>query len=335
MLLSKQSGLNAFAQNTIVNQRELSILARFFQLFLMVLVSKFPDIKKGRGINVRQGILIFLFFCGSLYLELFLFANIQEHHGILIVTNLVILLMNFLVIWIYDIAAKQYEKQEREAIYAEREQVYRYQAQLFREREKAILGLRHDWKNHILIIEEYLKREDTQKAFSYLAALEKEYDNRQYSVGKMWISSGNADVDSFVNYKLNYAESMGISCKITAKLPQNLEIDSRLMAIVLGNLLDNAITAAKETEKPSIDVGFSYQKKTLQIRIKNNFCHELKRHGEWFATTKKDRRSHGIGLINVKTEVERANGLLRVEVEKDNEFVVTVVLPQLNAEGKC
>lgn len=97
---------------------------------------------------------------------------------------------------------------------------------------------------------------------------------------------------------------------------------------ILGNLLDNAMEAAKKCEKGQVSVALYMENggSLAVCRIENNYMGELKSEGTKLLTTKENPEWHGIGLQNVKRLVDEYSGYIQQEYEK-GVYVTTVILP--------
>ena len=101
--------------------------------------------------------------------------------------------------------------------------------------------------------------------------------------------------------------------------------------VLIGNLLENAIEAARQTETKYLNVYIALQKGVLKIQIENSYVTETisevnKRDGSRiFLTTKKKKEQHGIGLKNVKKIVELYNGNIDIQT-RGNIFSVKLIL---------
>ncbi len=108
------------------------------------------------------------------------------------------------------------------------------------------------------------------------------------------------------------------------KLDRISDID---IIVIMGNLLDNAIEAAKTAQNSFIDVQvFENQRGHFLIfKIENNFEHVIKKDKGKFLTTKDNTENHGLGLNNVEKCIDSLGGLLTIDVNA-NIFLVTVIL---------
>ena len=66
--------------------------------------------------------------------------------------------------------------------------------------------------------------------------------NRKYKVG-------NTAIDSILNYKMMEAEQHSVVFDLDVQIPEQMAVSSQVMSVILGNALDNAIEAARETEE--------------------------------------------------------------------------------------
>ena len=303
MILTKQAAMKAVEQNEISFDNTLMILARLFQLLFVLMIEKVVKNKEQRKISLLQISVFFMFVSGSIYLETVLFQELQGHKPeLLMITNIVILLLNIAVIWTYDLVGDWYQEKEKASLLQIKNTVYKNELELMKEREASIRMLRHDMKNHCLILREQLRKEEIHEAETYLDKLLINTDTKG-----IWIQTGNSEIDSFINYKFAEAQKCNITCLVQAKIPENLKIDEFLIACILGNLLDNAIAAAKETQNPQIKVVLSYIKKNLYLEIINSYQGELLYRNGRLETKKNNKTMHGYGLQSVEQQVKQCH----------------------------
>ena len=83
--------------------------------------------------------------------------------------------------------------------------------------------------------------------------------------------------------------------------------------VILGNLLENAIEAARQTEEKKLSVAIREEKGVLRIHIENSYSGILRQEGTKLLTTKKDSDLHGLGLGNVESIVRNYHGEMKIE----------------------
>lgn len=101
---------------------------------------------------------------------------------------------------------------------------------------------------------------------------------------------------------------------------------------LFGNLLDNALEAAKKCEsgKIWIDLFMQNDGEFVVFRIKNTYNGTIIQNGEQFMTTKEEKNFHGIGLRNVNRIIEAYSGDIYREYD-DKIFETMVVLSPISA----
>ena len=140
--------------------------------------------------------------------------------------------------------------------------------------------------------------------------------------------TGNIVVDSLVNHKYALAQKDGIQFEARVFIPSVLPFQNGHLAIIFGNLLENALEACGKLpqEQRYIILEATYIKEMLQICIRNSSSGEVKKDGIGrYLTTKEDAGCHGIGLASVEQAIADYDGELFTKYE-NGEFQASVVL---------
>ena len=135
-------------------------------------------------------------------------------------------------------------------------------------------------------------------------------------------------VDAVLNVKQNEGIKNNIKTDIRASYPHNRGIVSVDICTILGNLLDNAIEACAKVEpkeKRHINVRISYTENIVMIKIENTVSENPFLRKTPLETTKKDRKSHGLGISIVKKTTEKYHGDLK-QICENGVFVSKVIL---------
>lgn len=76
---------------------------------------------------------------------------------------------------------------------------------------------------------------------------------------------------------MNIAKQKGIKLEVKVRLNKELIIDDSLVAVMLGNALENAIEAVSKdgVEKKEVSLIINTEKRILYIRVRNDFVGEL------------------------------------------------------------
>ena len=139
-------------------------------------------------------------------------------------------------------------------------EAYHNEIEVMKNQELSIRRMKHDMKNHCIVIAELAKQKDYGKIQNYLQEMLQEMETKQ-----VWLQTGNIVIDGVVNYKFAQAETQGILCQAEAKIPRDLPLDEFACASILGNLLDNAMEAAVQAQHPEIRLLLGYEKNVLRM----------------------------------------------------------------------
>ncbi|MDE6363826.1 MAG: GHKL domain-containing protein [Lachnospiraceae bacterium] len=232
-----------------------------------------------------------------------------------VVVSAGLLCLNLIVFYICDELVGAYIKLKERAMVEQQLESYSNQLNVVMKSEECVRGLRHDLKNHLSELLLMAEGNRTQEITAYVRNMQQELTNE-----KEHISSGNAAVDSLMNLKLEQAKEALAHVRCRISVPQELQIQAFDWNIILGNLMDNAIRAAAESEEKLLDIHISYQRGMLLIQMKNSYSGALIRSGDCYLSTKEKngaegQQVHGLGMKNVKRIVQKYNGSIEVHDE--------------------
>lgn len=176
----------------------------------------------------------------------------------------------------------------------------------------SLRALRHDLKNHVMVIGELIQRGEWQAVRDYNKTLSDEISECNV------VSTGNMIADIILNNKYAQAAALGIDMQIEAHLPRECRIGMADLCVLLSNALDNAIEACERIEHGGrwVRVCLSLKAPYLYLSVKNSLG-ELPQvlDGE-LRTSKGDCESHGIGMRNMRAIAAKYNGHLSVKYDE-------------------
>ena len=174
--------------------------------------------------------------------------------------------------------------------------------------------------SHLNAMFYFSQKKDWEAMQAYIAELrERTIEDKQF------INTGSIIFDGILNYKLQKAEQEGIDMNLDILIPSDIIIEYCDITILLGNLLDNSMEAAKGEVGSWIKAKILYRQKRLNIRVANTYSNELICQDSLFQTNKQDKEKHGYGLKNVQEVVERYDGVMEARGEK-GVFTVNIAL---------
>ena len=223
--------------------------------------------------------------------------------------------------WLYDFIVRSLSDAYEKILLKKENQYYESQLKNMEQSTAAWKKLRHDLKNHFIVLKGMLDLGEEEQAKIYLDDfIQNEFGNKQE------VQSGNTAIDSILNYKMLEAEQYSVMLDLDVQIPEQLAVSSQAMSVILGNAIDNAIEAAKETEERRVSVIVQYTKGRLLIQISNPYSGELHlgTSGEYL-TKKAEKENHGFGLKSIKDVVEKSGGVMNIEA-KEGRFILTILL---------
>lgn len=185
-----------------------------------------------------------------------------------------------------------------------------------------IRSIRHDMKNHLLCIANLLQNhpDNSQQAQDYIQKLLNQQEISQRKV----IFSGNESLDAILNTKQIAAHQYGINFDIViADSLQFMSADD--ICVLFGNLLDNAISAAGQTDTKQIKLNIQPQDTYVSIVLSNSVKEDVLTSNPTLKTTKQKKDGHGYGIKNVRKVVQKHHGLIRF-YENSGMFVSDILL---------
>ena len=170
--------------------------------------------------------------------------------------------------------------------------------------EEKVRALRHDMKHHMNELKILAVKGENKAIEEYIDDMQEFMINPNEIV-----ASGNFEIDSVMNYMLYRAKEEQCNVNVKAQLPKTVT-HSFDINVILGNLLENSIEAAKQTEEKRLDIEIELHQGFLRIQIENSYDGKLEKDYGKFLTTKRAKESHGIGLENVRKIVHKYNGIM-------------------------
>ena len=167
---------------------------------------------------------------------------------------------------------------------------------------------RHDFRQHIHVIEEYLKAGEYDRLKEYIAPILESVNISHKIISK------NQALDAIANHYDEAAKSQEVTIYWNIKVGETLPIKESDMCAVMGNLVENALKAAAELSGDdrliNVRVGI-LQEETLVISVDNPYQGMIILDKNGLPVT--DKPNHGIGLRSVRNIVERYKGSMEIE----------------------
>ncbi len=171
----------------------------------------------------------------------------------------------------------------------------------------------HDFHNHIGVLRQLLSHKKTEQAMHYL-------DELQTPVKEMadTVWTGDETVDYLINSKAAAARADEIRFEIQVEFPRHANLRSADLCAILGNLLDNALEAAKQVETPGerfIQLTIRRINQMLVIKVENSFATAPLEKDGVYMTSKNESGLHGWGIKSARAAAEKYDGMVQTSYE--------------------
>ncbi len=180
---------------------------------------------------------------------------------------------------------------------------------------------RHDLRHHITVMTGLLNENKTEQLKIYLTNYKKSLpDDTPVTFCR------NSTVNLLLQYFSRQAQRSRISFTAYADIPETLQIAEHDLAVILGNLLENALDACSMQKSGNRNIVFRGRltNDSLILTVDNTFEGELIscENGSYLSTKHEEP---GIGLASVRHITSRYQGMMRTETA-DGIFCVSVLL---------
>lgn len=234
-----------------------------------------------------------------------------------------ILICNVVFYSLYFRAVKSVELQANQMLLEK--QISSYESQY----EELKLGLsdvekfKHDTKHRLLNAISELTEESKDVQMSMLKKLDDVIEgiySERYAC-----YTGFSFVDIILNYQKNKTETFGINLNLNINPNLDIHIDGKILSVILGNALDNAIEACIFHKKSEIEFKIMNINDSLYISVKNNYQGTVEFIDGLPTTTKDNPESHGLGLKSIKKLVNENQGFMSIQAT-NGDFILQINL---------
>ncbi len=206
------------------------------------------------------------------------------------------------------------------------EQQAALQQRYYQHLEEIDLGHRryaHDLKNCMASIGALAAAGGSGEIIALLGDMEVELDTltgRHYTA--------NPVLNALLWEKEALAKRCGVQMAMEAEAAEWAGIPGRDLIVMAGNLLDNAIEAAKRCPAGHVCVTLYAEEHFLVMEVENTCEEQPSPSGKNLLSTKPDAANHGFGLSNVRDRAKKYGGTLYTQ-QKDGWFTAILTIAKL------
>lgn len=179
------------------------------------------------------------------------------------------------------------------------------------EKNTELRRFRHDTKNLLLALGSLIKEGKYEQATEYIDKMQVTMETTKVKA----FDTGNFIADALLESKSKTAMQYGIKMTIEGNIPAN-KIEDVNLVILISNLLDNAIEAAKQVDgERKIEMQSILKKNIWILLVKNSCVKDVVIRDNRIETTKDNKEAHGFGLSNIERVTQKYSGKLQLSCE--------------------
>lgn len=228
----------------------------------------------------------------------------------------------FLIYWLFISINRDIDKSVRLSLLEQKVESDKKNAQDIEQLYTKTCGVHHDLVIHFSTISKLLE-ESPQKAQEYINSVL----NNQLTSIKTMIKTGNDCFDAIANTKIALCEKYGVTCRVRVMEHALDFLSYDEIAILFGNLFDNAIEAAKNSTGKIVKLDVCIQDVYLSVFIKNTIDKSVLASNKNLLTTKDNKEYHGFGIKNIKGIVDKHKGIIQFD-EENGYFICDILIPR-------
>ncbi len=182
--------------------------------------------------------------------------------------------------------------------------------------------LKHDMRNHLMVMTSYINSGDYENAKNYISQI-----LEKLNAVKSYVETGNPLLNHILNDKLEICRQEGIDVKADIGKAAFDKMKGIDFSAVFSNAVDNAIEHERLEPKKEIAISV-YEKKGYDvIAVRNRISQSVLESNPNLKSTKADEEKHGYGVSQIREIAESYEGMTDF-YEEDGFFIVNVFIPK-------
>ena len=308
-------------EDSTFNSVSVLIFTRIVTLVIVYLISRYKNsLKKEYNIPKIYYLAFFIVLFGTLYLFIFGLDNKNITINHIMISGAVLILVNTTMIIVDEKIYNSIIITNEKKILEQKNEALENQMEIINQSSENIRLLKHDFKNHLIMLANLYKSNKSDEIENYihnlLGSIEKE----------TFANSKNFVIDSILNFKLRSINNSNIKLSLDINVPITVDILACDLTTILGNLLDNAITACEKSKEKILNIKISSKMGNLIILISNSYDGKIINENGEIKTTKIYKSGHGLGIKSIQNILEKYDGEMRINYNSDT-FSTSIIIP--------
>lgn len=195
--------------------------------------------------------------------------------------------------------------------------------EILEDQNRQLMMYAHDAKNHLAAMQSLNTDPRIESYISKLSQQLADYTRNCHS--------GNKLLDVMIGKYSFECERRGIQLEYDVKLCNLVSLDDIDLVAILGNLMDNAVTGAEQSQTKSVSLVTAKRNSYSIIIITNSCDTPPKERAGKLITSKPNYEHHGYGLKSVRKTLKKYDGDFEWNYdETERTFTVTVMVREHN-----
>lgn len=243
------------------------------------------------------------------------FHGVTRNYPVLLMICILMLLVYILIYYTFQTAGDAMERERIAGNMKEQILLQKKQYEFYLQKREAERIFRHDARHRDSILISYLENGEVEGAKEFL---KKELAEIEKNAKIPFCE--NTLINAVLSEYRTKAEQEGLEFSARIQMPKELACDEAEFCVMLSNLLENSLDAAKSY----IAISIKHLNHQLSLNVKNDYEGELKKSAENNYLTTKPQGS-GLGLKSVEAILKSNSGFLKIE-DTDGVFDVFATL---------
>lgn len=243
------------------------------------------------------------------------FHGVTRKYPVLLMICILMLLVYILIFYTFQTAGDAMERERIAGNMKEQILLQKKQYEFYLQKREAERIFRHDARHRDSILISYLENGEVEGAKEFL---KKELAEIEKNAKIPFCE--NTLINAVLSEYRTKAEQEGLEFSARIQMPKELACDEAEFCVMLSNLLENSLDAAKSY----IAISIKHLNHQLSLNVKNDYEGELKKSAENNYLTTKPQGS-GLGLKSVEAILKSNSGFLKIE-DTDGVFDVFATL---------
>lgn len=312
------TGFNGCQSGMYVRSAEI-VLGYLLMFLVEVVIERSISIKEMHLMRTDHWIVLVLIPIGSILSVCMLILEKEERISRSVILS-TLLFINIVVFYLSDEIQKIYIKEAQQEFDRWQMKMNADKMSLMVESQKRVNAIYHDLKYHMQTIGALAECSGNEEICAYLREMKVSLDR----AGRQKYAE-NDILDNVLNYMLKGKKEKLKVLDVQVEFPKEVKKGMYDLSVIIGNLLDNSIRSAEESEEKRLIFHMKYERGILNILLENSMGEGVIKQNGRLLSTKSDRANHGIGLENVEKMIEKYHGVMNLEYGK-NCFVTKVFL---------